>query len=113
MKNHAIKVGQTVFIKTINFNNSALETIVEADIVSIGKKWITLSKDYYGRFDKVSLMQDGKGYSSRFQIYLTKEEFKDEKEAKILSKSIREKIGQWGDIKAPLEVLRTIDNLLA
>lgn len=105
--------GQTVFVKTINYGGGSKdEGLKETKIASVGNKWFTIVDNYHGRFNKETLLHDGKGYSPRYRIYLDKKEYEDEVELNYLSSKIRTAIGQYSNIKLPLEKLRQIWNIM-
>jgi len=105
--------GQTVFVKTISYGGgSEDEGLKETKIASVGNKWFTIVDNWHGRFSKETLLHDGKGYSPRYRIYLDKKEYEEEVELNNLSSKIRTAIGQYGNIKLPLEKLRQIWNIM-
>jgi hypothetical protein len=105
--------GQKVFVKTINYGGGSKdEGLKETKIASVGNKWFTIVDNLHGRFNKETLLHDGKGYSPRYRIYLDEKEYKDEIELSDLSSKIRAAIGQYSNIKLPLEKLRKIWDIM-
>lgn len=104
--------GQTVFVKTINYGGSKEEVLKETKIASVGNKWFTIIDNWHGRFNKETLLHDGKGYSPRYRIYLDKKEYEEELELNDLSYKIRNAIGQYSTIKLPLEKVKQIWDII-
>ncbi len=104
--------GQTVFVKPMNYGGSKDEGLKETKIASVGNKWFTIEDNWCGRFNKETLLHDGKGYSPRHRIYLDKKEYEDEVEFNDLFSKIRTAIGQYSNLKLSLEKLRQIWNIM-
>ena len=104
-----LKVGQKVWVKKIgHMRNGDTAELDQVEVAKIGKKYFEVSKVWYGRFFIETLYQDGKGYTSQYKAYLSKEKAEEELEIIQLSNKIRQKIGQYGDIRLPVEKLRNI-----
>lgn len=106
--------GQTVFVQTLNYGGRSVNDggLKETKIASVGNKWFTIQDNWHGRFNKETLLHDGKGYSPRYRIYLDKKEYEDEVEFNDLSSKIRTALGQYGTIKLSLEKLRQIWDII-
>lgn len=111
-KEHKVSSGQIVFVKNIKGHHRIGEELKEVEVSSVGRKWFTLKDKWYGRFDKETLLHDGKEYSPSYRIYLDKKCYEDEVELNDLSSKIRNAISQYGNINLPLEKLRQIWSII-
>lgn len=96
----------------IGISRRYTDGLKEGIIKSVGKKYFTIEPLIGDRFNKETLLHDGRGYSPAYKVYLSKEEYDNELEIGNLSKIIRDKIGAYGVIDLPIEKLRLINDIL-
>lgn len=121
-----LTVGQHVWVKRIGNEARHLDHkkdatiedyISEAQVTSVARKYFTLKSEslYLGRsrFCIDDGLEDGKGYSSGYRVYLNKQEILDEEESKNLHLEIREKYFGLGRGPIALEKLRAIKDILS
>jgi hypothetical protein len=71
-----LKIGQTVYLKPLHRREE-----VEQDVISkIGNKYFEVKGMSSIRFHIDTLIQDGRGYSPSWQVYLSSEDLKNEYE---------------------------------
>jgi hypothetical protein len=109
-----LTVGQTVCVKCIGYNRRGKNDLEDAVITKVGKKYFELYGWVGVRFFIDTLIQDGKGYSPSFRVYLTKQEILDEQEKSELYNAIKR---QFFDTfsnkqKISLQQLRDVVKLL-
>lgn len=104
--------GQLVYLEEHNYRGNKSE-LQEAVIESVGRKYFYI--DTFGKecpFFIDSLKNDGKGYTSKYFIWLSKKEYDDYQEYKRLRSSIQKYFDVYGDVDLPLESLREIDKII-
>lgn len=102
-----ITVGQSIFYISTDGRHVSKE-LEEVKITKVGKKYFETEKHYLGRFFIDTLMHDGGQYSSRYKVYLTRQDYEDEKETQKILRELRDYFGHYGNPKISLDNLRTI-----
>lgn len=117
MKKEDFKVGQTVYLRLTG--NAARgrtgdDLIREAKVVSVGRKYITVSPGYYGevKFDSENNFREKTNYCVDHELFLTKQDIADDIEKDKLAILIAEKADSYKLKKYPIETLREIKRLL-
>ena len=76
MTKEDFKVGQTVYLlQILNFRNATIEErIKEVNVLSVGRKYITV--DFWGqmKFDLTNGFREVTRYSPSYKLYLSKEQ---------------------------------------
>ena len=101
-----IKVGQKVYLRSSGLSWNKFG-IAEATVTKVGKKYF--ETDHNGR-DRVvieTLDQDGRGYSSQYKVYLTRQEIEDEDETNKL-RGILRKVFDYPQSEITLDQLRRV-----
>lgn len=119
-----VEVGQRVYVKKIGNEARYLdnkkapidEYISEAEVVTVARKYFTL-KGFGVYLDGSRFFLDGgnddqRGYISRYQVYLSKQDIYDEEEAKKLYHEIRRDWFDIGRCVVTLDQLRAIKAIL-
>jgi len=104
-----IKIGQAVYYTDTDrrYANELKETVV----TTCGSKYFTVKEAWVGRFFVDTLLQDGKGYSPRYKLYLSKEEYNEIKERESLLSSIRAHFQNW-NIHISTDDLRSVKQII-
>jgi len=109
-----VKAGQVVFVKRIgNAARHRLERdLVEPAVVeSVGRKWFTIEKYYKERFSLETGLNDAKGYSSNYLVYVSEQTIFDEQE--ILTKcQYITRVFEYSRADLPLEKVREVYNIV-
>lgn len=117
MKKEDFKVGQTVYLRLTG--NAARgrtgdDLIREAKVVSVGRKYITVSSGYYGevKFDLENFREKTNSCID-YELFLTKQDIFDDIEKNELARLIAKKADLYYKLKEyPIETLREIKRLL-
>jgi hypothetical protein len=104
----SLSVGQTVWYKSLSGRKGDDVSLKETKISSVGKKYFETKERYLGRFFKDSLKHDAGQYSSRYQIYLSKEQYENEVEANRIYSELRNIFSSYGRTNMELSKLRAI-----
>ena len=104
----SLYVGQTVWYKSLSGRRGDDVSLKETKIASVGKKYFETEERYLGRFFKDTLKHDAGQYSSRYQIYLTKEQYENEVEANQIYSELRNIFSSYGRTNMELSKLRAI-----
>jgi hypothetical protein len=73
-----LEVGQTVYITETHVRYGVNNDPKPCTITKIGKKYFETSDSWRGRFSIDSLLHDGKGYSPRYIVWLSLQDYKYE-----------------------------------
>ena len=104
----SLYVGQTVWYKSLSGRRGDDVSLKETKILSVGKKYFETEERYLGRFFKDTLKHDAGQYSSRYQIYLNKEQYENEVEANQIYSELRNIFSSYGRTNMELSKLRAI-----
>ena len=104
----SLYVGQTVWYKSLSGRRGDDVSLTETKIASVGKKYFETEERYLGRFFKDTLKHDAGQYSSRYQIYLSKEQYENEVEANQIYSELRNIFSSYGRTNMELSKLRAI-----
>lgn len=104
----SLYVGQTVWYKSLLGRRGDDVSLKETKIASVGKKYFETEERYLGRFFKDTLKHDAGQYSSRYQIYLSKEQYENEVEANQIYSELRNIFSSYGRTNMELSKLRAI-----
>lgn len=111
MKNE-IKVGQDIWYRVYGRRMGGDGLLHKSTVSKVGKKYFEIADLYGERFFIDSLTNDGKGYSSSCQAYLSEQDRLDEVEVASLSQFLRNKVGQYGLAPFSLDQLRRIKAII-
>jgi hypothetical protein len=102
-----MEVGQTVFIQPTDSRYG--KELKEVKITKVGRKYF--ETEYYGRYTIDGLRHDAGGYSPRYYVYLSKQEFEDKNELARLNDAIRKALGYTGvgDLSKAREIARILN----
>jgi hypothetical protein len=109
------KVGDMVYL--LNVGNNARnrnQELSPAKVVKVGRKLITVKLEGNWR-DIQFYIESGRektDFSSGWRLYLSQQDWEDEKEAIELSRSLRETFNTYGRVNLPLGALRQIHDLV-
>lgn len=104
-----LKVGQILIYVRSDTRN---KTHSEAEIASIGRKWVNF-KGYYTRADKDTLIADGGQYSSPGRYYLSEKDWEDERELHAEWNKLRNNFGGYQPPEnLTLEKIRQITEIM-
>lgn len=104
----SLYVGQTVWYKSLSGRRGDDVSLKETKIASVGKKYFETEERYLGIFFKDTLKHDAGQYSSRYQIYLSKEQYENEVEANQIYSELRNIFSSYGRTNMELSKLRAI-----
>ena len=105
---NSLMVGQTIWYKLLSGRTGDDVSLKETKIASVGKKYFETEERYLGRFFKDTLKHDAGQYSSRYQIYLSKEQYENEVEANQIYSELRNIFSSYGRTNMELSKLRAI-----
>jgi hypothetical protein len=103
-----LTVGQKVFVEPIGNAARREKEIKEATITKIGNKYFELDKSWMGRFFIKHLSQDGKGFISDYQVWLSMDDYNAEEERIKTTAYLKEYFGQYGRAILNLDQLKRI-----
>lgn len=104
----SLSVGQTVWYKSLSDRSRDDVSLKETKITNVGKKYFEIEERYLGRFFKDTLKNDGGKYSSRYRIYLSKEQYENEVEANQICEELRDIFSSYSGKNIELSKLRAI-----
>lgn len=87
-----LEVGQTIFLEPRGNAARYNKDLIETKISKIGKKYFTVTENWYGRFYIENLMQDRGDYMSEYRAILDKQQLLDEKEESELINFIKDRL---------------------
>jgi len=105
-------VGQTLY--RLNVGYAARQKLTTVVVTKVGRKYFTVTKDPDRRFPietqyQLDTWEGNSKYSLGAKLYETEQEWKDEKEARALSKTIGAAFEYGRNVSAqPLDALRRI-----
>lgn len=107
-----MKVGDKIWIEPISRRlRRSNPEVRECTISKVGRKYIYVKELSYSRFFKEGLLEDPGGYNSKYQAYLTLQDYKDKVEKEDLYSSIRKHFKAYSP-SLTLEQLRSIDKII-
>jgi hypothetical protein len=109
-----MKVGQKIYLRPFGNKARYSNTIEEATITKIGRKYFEAGGSYgsYGRFYIDNLMHDNGQYVSNYKAYLSIEEIEQERESKGIWEKLRQFYFNSSKPQFSLTTLRKIDELI-
>jgi hypothetical protein len=104
-----ITVGQKLWLEPHgNACGRPKTPIKEVEVTKVGRKWFMINK--YGRFSIETMWIDGKGYSSDWKAYTSKQELLDNQEADELKRKFNYGRVNWSGLT--LNTLRKVNELI-
>lgn len=103
-----LSAGQTVWYRLTSDRRGDDTSLKETKILSVGKKYIEVEEKNLGKFFKSTLKQDAGKYTSKYQIYLSKEQYDNEVEANKIYSELRNIFSGYGKTNMELSKLRAI-----
>ena len=107
-----MRVGQTVYLRPTGNAVRRSSEIKEAVITKVGRKYFEVEPSHFGRFEIESMQQDGKGYVSDYQAYLSLEAIQVEKEHNRLLDEVTKVFRGYGRPIATFDQIKAIAKIL-
>lgn len=108
-----LTVGQPIWFIENNQRRGDNHQLTKSEITSIGNKYFTIDPKYVGRFHIESLEYDGGGYSPRYRLYLSDEDYNIELEKRVLSQKIKAYFSNYNSNEFDIEVLRRVSQIIS
>ena len=105
-----MEIGQTVYLRPIGNAARGSSKIEEVVITKVGRKYF--ETEGHGRFEIETMRQDGRGYVSNYQAYLSLEDIEQEKEQNRLVDEICKVFRGYGRPEVTFEQARAIADIL-